>query len=60
MELGAILYFGIATCAMMMTYREQREKGLKNPLFNALGFVVCILWPFLIAAILHARYRKPA
>ncbi len=57
-DIGVILYFGIAVFAITMTYREQRQKGQNSPLFNVIGFAVCILWPLMIAAVLHSRTRS--
>lgn len=60
LEFGAGLYFAIAAFAIAMTYREQRAKGMTSPLFTGMGYVICLFWPLMIAAVLHAHYRRAA
>lgn len=52
--LVTIAYLGIALFAAGMTYDEQCQKGQLSPLFKALGFLACALWPVTLLAVLVA------
>lgn len=47
-----IIYAVTTVLAIVMTYREQKRKQLKSPLFTLIGYVLCSIWPIVIAFIL--------
>ncbi len=48
------VYIFISIAAITMTYREQKRKSVKSPLFSLIGYVLCTVWPVTVAAVLVA------
>lgn len=54
----SLIYIAITIFAVYMTYQEQRRQGRSSPVYNMIGYLLCTVWPVLIAAILViARFR---
>lgn len=53
------IYAISTTVAIIMTYREQKRKQQKSPLFTLIGYVLCSVWPAVIAFILLFENRRP-
>lgn len=47
-------YILVSIAALIMTYREQKRKNVKSPLFSLIGYFLCTVWPVTVAAILVA------
>lgn len=54
-EICVVLYICATLFALTMTYREQRQNGHKNMLFNTIGFIACTVWPLVMAGMIVAR-----
>ena len=46
------LYVVSSVFAITMTYREQKRRGHKTPVFALIGYLLCTVWPLVVAAIL--------
>jgi hypothetical protein len=51
-------YAGIATFALVMTWREQARTRQQSIIYNAAGYAACALWPLALAAILVEARRR--
>lgn len=58
LEVFIALYLLVATFAAMMTYYEQVRTQNRDPLFSALGFVACLLWPVTLVAVTVAAQTQ--
>lgn len=58
LEVFIVLYLLVATFAVMMTYYEQVRTQNHDPLYNALGFVACLLWPVTLVAVTVAAQAQ--
>ncbi len=38
--------------AIAMTYREQKRSGRSTPLFVLIGYLLCTVWPVVVAVVL--------
>lgn len=47
-------YLCISVFAVYMTYQEQKRRRKPSPLFNLISYVLCVLWPLALGAILIA------
>lgn len=53
-----LLVYAVTTAvAIVMTYREQKRKELRSPLFTLIGYVLCSVWPIVVAVILLFERR---
>lgn len=44
-----LVFYGlIALFAVIMSHHEQKETGVRTPLFQLLSYGLCILWPLTI------------
>ena len=50
----ASLYLCISLFAVFMTYQEQKRRRKPSPIFNLISYVLCVLWPLALGAILIA------
>lgn len=43
-----------------MTYREQQRRRYRTPVYSLIGYLLCTVWPVLVAVILiaHKPLRK--
>ena len=61
-QLVVAVYVLITAVALTMTWREQVRTGRRSPLMNAIGILVCTLWPLALAvffvAIRLVKLRK--
>lgn len=53
------LYLLVAGASMVMTYREQRLKGIDHPLPRLLGFLACAAWPVVFVVVFVIAQRNP-
>lgn len=56
-EIFMTMYIGTTIIALVMTYREQKRRRLKTPLFTFMGYLLCMVWP-LVAAVMVLFYRS--
>ncbi len=47
-----MIYAAVTAAALIMTFREQRLKGVRTPVHVAIGYVLCTAWPAVVAVIL--------
>jgi len=62
MDIGSVfIVFYVATSifAIAMTYREQKRRGHSTPVFALIGYLLCTVWPLLVAAILVFTSLSP-
>lgn len=55
MDIGIIFvafYVASSIFAITMTYREQKRRGHRTPVFALIGYLLCTVWPLVVAAIL--------
>jgi hypothetical protein len=45
MEYLFLAYAVISILAIWRTYLEQRNSGVRSPIFVAIGYLLCIIWP---------------
>ena len=55
-----IFYFPITLFAIYMTYQEQKRQERPSLVFNLIGYLLCTVWPLLVAAIGVIVWRQPA
>jgi hypothetical protein len=54
----SLIYIAVTIFAVYMTYQEQRRLGRSTPMYNIISYLLCTVWPLLVAAILViARFR---
>jgi hypothetical protein len=53
-----IIYGLIALVAVVMTFDEQCRAGRRYMLYNAAGYLACLLWPLPVAIILLSTVRQ--
>lgn len=53
------LYLLVAGLSMVMTRREQHQKGIDHPVPRLLGFLACAAWPVVFAVVLVIALRTP-
>lgn len=58
LEIFIVLYLLIAGFAALMTYYEQVRTQNRDRLFNALGFLACLLWPVTLVAVTVAAQTQ--
>jgi len=46
------LYIAISIFAISRTYREQKKSATVTPIFALIGYLLCIVWPLVVAAVL--------
>lgn len=45
-------YVSVTAAAALMTFKEQRDKGLASPAHVFGGYALCAVWPAVVAALL--------
>ncbi len=43
------IYMAITLLALVLTFREQRSRGARTPFHAAAGYVLCTVWPAVVA-----------
>ncbi|MGO4909429.1 hypothetical protein ACEN2J_13985 [Pseudorhodobacter sp. W20_MBD10_FR17] len=57
----SLIYIAVTVFAVYMTYQEQRRQGRSSPMYNLIGYLLCTVWPVLVAAFLvMARFGPDA
>lgn len=51
-QIGSVLYWLIASLAMVMTSSEQRAKGQTHIAYNLAGLLACAAWPLALLVLL--------
>ena len=46
------LYVTSTMLAIVMTYREQRKSGHVTPVYSMIGYMLCMIWPVVLAAMM--------
>ena len=46
------LYVIVALFALYMTHQERRWNAQVTPLYGALGYALCVVWPLMVAFML--------
>jgi RsiW-degrading membrane proteinase PrsW (M82 family) len=54
------LYVAICLFAIYMTHREHRHNGQRSLVLSGLSFVLCLVWPLLVPAMLVFARLRPA
>ncbi|WP_425102248.1 hypothetical protein [Tropicibacter sp. S64] len=42
--------------AVTLTYQEQKKRGQSTPVYTAIGYLLCMVWP-VVAAVMLVFYR---
>ena len=42
-------YVSSTVFAIVMTYREQKRRGHSTPIYAAIGYLLCTVWPVVVA-----------
>ena len=50
------LYFSSVIAALVLTYKEQKRRGQSTPIYTAIGYFLCMVWP-LVAAVMLIFYK---
>lgn len=45
------LYVISTIFAITMTYREQKRRGHRTPVFAIIGYILCTVWPLVVAVL---------
>jgi hypothetical protein len=53
-----VTYLFVAAFAACMTYFEQKDTGSRSPVFRALGFLACALWPLTVVVVAFMIQRQ--
>lgn len=51
-------YLATTLVALTLTYREQKRRKQKTPVFTFIGYLLCMVWPA-VAAVMVIFYRQP-
>ena len=55
-----VIYLIVAIFAMIMTWREQRQKGQTSLAANLSGFAACLSWPVVFPLVFLLAQRRQA
>ncbi len=54
--IGISVYILTTIVAVTLTYKEQKRRGHRTPIFNLIGFMLCMVWP-VVAAVMVIFYK---